>query len=555
MSEARAYCSAYKNIGAHTFEEFIDMATLFHNYPAPGLLIGGYMVEEARKHMPEGILYEAISETSWCLPDAIQMLTPCTIGNGWMRVMNFGRYAMSLYDKFTGEGVRVWLDIEKIPADSEIKVWLMKQKEKRDQDSDRLRHEIGTYGEDILSVAPITLPKSRLIKRSKGDIALCSSCGEAYPAVHGPLCRACQGESPYTTIASAHDEIIFPTPEQVKKVAAKNALGKSAVHDMTKITPGTSKGAAFKRGDTFAAGDLCRLQQMGKKNVFVAEDEISEEWVHEDTCARAFASAMCGSGVTTKGDPHEGKVTLAAQHDGLLRVHTEAMRQFNMCPGVMVASRNGNTLVRKDAELAGTRAIPLYLQRIKFEKALRTIDDTPLFEVLPLAKAKAGVLITGDEVFNGVIEDRFEDVIRKKLMALGGEIVHSAIVPDDRKAISDHAKQFVAAGCNIIITTAGMSVDPDDVTRQGLVDAGARDLLYGTPILPGAMTLVGNIDSIPLLGVPACALFFKNTSLDLLLPRLLAGVTITREELAAMGEGSMCLSCTNCTFPKCPFGK
>jgi formylmethanofuran dehydrogenase subunit E len=98
-------------------------------------------------------------------------------------------------------------------------------------------------------------------------------------------------------------------------------------------------------------------------------------------------------------------------------------------------------------------------------------------------------------------------------------------------------------------------VDPDDVTLDGLRDAGARDMLYGAPILPGAMTMIGRIGNAQIMGVPACALYFKTTSFDLLLPRLLAGVEITRFDLAHMAEGGFCLGCRTCTFPKCPFGK
>jgi formylmethanofuran dehydrogenase subunit E len=182
-------------------------------------------------------------------------------------------------------------------------------------------------------------------------------------------------------------------------------------------------------------------------------------------------------------------------------------------------------------------------------------SEVPLFSVLPLRKAKVGVLITGDEVFSGKIEDRFEEIIRRKVTALGSEVHRAILVPDNREMIRDNARTLLDDGCNIIITTAGLSVDPDDVTRHGLVDAGAHDMLYGAPLLPGTMTLIGRIGTARLLGVPACALFFKHTSLDLILPRLLADVDVTRDDLARMGEGGMCLGCANCTFPKCPFGK
>jgi formylmethanofuran dehydrogenase subunit E len=542
-------------IGSHTFDEFIDMATLFHNYPAPGLLIGGYMVEEAKVHIPKGTLYEAISETSWCLPDAIQMLTPCTMGNGWMRIMNFGLYAMSLYDKYTGKGVRVWLDMDKIPEDSEIATWLLKLKPKKEQDSDRLRKEIGIFGSDIMSVRPITLRRRMLIKRSKGSITRCPVCGEAYPSQHGTICRSCRGESPYSVKQGQESPMVFPLPPEVTTMEVADAVGAQVVHDMTRIDPGVSKGAAFRKGQVLEAGDLCRLQQMGRNKIYVQESEHNSGFVHEDQCAMDFAHEMAGDGIVPGGPPHEGKVALKADVDGLLRVNTELLHAFNLCPGVMAASRNSWALVKKGTDVAATRAIPLYLERRLYDRAMAVLDDGPIFDLVPLRKAKVGVLITGDEVFNGQIEDRFEDIIRSKVTALDSHLHKTVIVPDNREAIRDAAKELLAHGSEVIITTAGLSVDPGDLTRYGLEDAGAYDLLYGAPILPGAMTLVGRIGQARLLGVPACALFFKTTSLDLLLPRLLADLDVTREDLAKLGEGGMCLGCSNCSFPKCPFGK
>ena len=142
-------------------------------------------------------------------------------------------------------------------------------------------------------------------------------------------------------------------------------------------------------------------------------------------------------------------------------------------------------------------------------------------------RAKVGILVTGTEVFRGLIRDGFRPVIQAKVEKLKCRVVRFDIVPDEREAISRGVRLLTEAGADLIITTAGLSVDPDDVTRQGLADAGATDLLYGAPILPGAMTLLARIGTVQVLGVPACALYFKTTSLDLLLPRLLAGVEIT----------------------------
>lgn len=97
-------------ICAYSFEEYLIMVESFHGSKSPGLVLGGIMVDYAKSEMPETALFDAISETLPCLPDAIQLLTPCTFGNGWLKVINLGRFALSLYEKHEGKGVRVFMD-------------------------------------------------------------------------------------------------------------------------------------------------------------------------------------------------------------------------------------------------------------------------------------------------------------------------------------------------------------------------------------------------------------------------------------------------------------
>jgi len=170
--DSSAAQSAGPVIGPYTFDEFIEAAGRFHGYAAPGLLLGGFMVHEARQHIPEGVLFDAISETAWCLPDAVQMLTPCTVGNGWMRIFNLGLYAVSLYDKFTGKGVRVAVETHLLEPYPTIKEWLFKLKPKKEQDSDRLREEIRVGGASVCSVTEISLrPIRRATARSAAPAA------------------------------------------------------------------------------------------------------------------------------------------------------------------------------------------------------------------------------------------------------------------------------------------------------------------------------------------------------------------------------------------------
>jgi formylmethanofuran dehydrogenase subunit E len=342
----------------------------------------------------------------------------------------------------------------------------------------------------------------------------------------------------------------------LKTVPVAEAVGKKVLHDLTGVVPGISTGAEFKNGQKISAGDVCRLQQMGKYNIFVDDNkDTSDEWIHEDEVAGAFGKAMAGDGVKVAGPPAEGRVNLLAARHGLLVVDVKRLEQFNSLPDIMAASRQSYSVVKKGAIVAGTRAIPLYLSRVTFHNAVRFLQGGPLFNVIPMRRAKTGILITGSEVFKGLIKDKFASIITEKVKQLGCTVTRAVIVPDESEAIKDGIAELIKAKSDIIVTTGGLSVDPDDKTRQGIIDAGAKDMLYGAPILPGAMTLLAHIGSVQLIGVPACALYFKTTSFDLLLPRLLAGLAITRNDLAKLGHGSLCLGCKECKFPQCPFGK
>ncbi|HCU69782.1 MAG TPA: trehalose-binding protein, partial [Desulfomicrobium sp.] len=177
------------NIGHYTFQEFKDRAAAFHGYPAPGLLIGGYMVEMAKAALPAGILFEAVVESKKCLPDAVQLLTLCSTGNNWMKIVNLGRYAVSLFDKYTGEGVRVSVDLDKLEAWPNIKGWFLKLTPKKEQDTEALFREIEDAGDSILRLQKVTVQPRLLGHAHMTRIEACPVCREAYPVSDGAICR------------------------------------------------------------------------------------------------------------------------------------------------------------------------------------------------------------------------------------------------------------------------------------------------------------------------------------------------------------------------------
>lgn len=339
-----------------------------------------------------------------------------------------------------------------------------------------------------------------------------------------------------------------------KTVPVQNAVGMVLAHDITEIRKNDFKGRAFKKGHVIKEGDVDHLKRLGKENLFVLN--IDETEMHEDDAAYALAQALIGEGVKMTGETKEGKITLAADRDGLLKINKEALLSFNMLGEVMCATIHNNTVVKKDQIIGGTRAIPLVVKKDIVNAAVSAVSqNSRAIQVKEFRKPKAGVVITGNEVYHGKIKDAFAPIIKEKIEEFKGEIVGMHYAPDDEKFIEEKLKELINAGADILITTGGMSVDPDDVTRFAIRNLGAKDLCYGSAVLPGAMFLTAYVGSIPVLGIPACGMYHRTTIFDLVFPRILAGEKIGRKELAEMGHGGLCLDCEECRYPHCPFGK
>lgn len=339
-----------------------------------------------------------------------------------------------------------------------------------------------------------------------------------------------------------------------KQLSVDQAVGMVLPHDITEIVKDKFKGCAFRKGHVIRPEDVEHLRRLGKEHIYVLE--LRENEIHENDAALIMAEALAGTGAEYSDEVKEGKVSIRAAQDGLLKINKEALFRFNLLGEVMCATLHTNTPVRKGEQIAAVRLIPLVGERkLVMEAAASAKAGEKIVRVLPLAHVQAGLVITGSEVYYGRIEDKFEQVLRHKIGELGSSVVRVGFAPDDAAMIAAEIRHCLEAGAELIITSGGMSVDPDDVTRKGIKDAGAEDIVYGTPVLPGAMFLVGRINHVPVVGLPACGMFHSITVFDLVLPRILVGERLGRADFADMGHGGLCRKCAICHYPVCNFGK
>jgi hypothetical protein len=291
---------------------------------------------------------------------------------------------------------------------------------------------------------------------------------------------------------------------------------------------------------------------MGKENLYVWE--LAPGMVHENDAAERLC-ALCENENMVRGQVREGKLELTAAIDGLFRVDTARLNQINRLEEIMIATRHGNRPVRRGDKLCGTRVIPLVIEERKLARAEAVGAGKPLLELLPWKLRTAAVIATGSEVAKGLVQDAFTPVVVRKLAEYGIETVRACTPGDDMDAITQEVLSARETGVDLILCTGGMSVDPDDRTPGAIKSSGARIVTYGAPALPGAMFLLGYFeDGTPVMGLPGCVMYAERTIFDLVLPRVAADVPVTREEIAALGEGGLCLGCETCVFPNCGFG-
>lgn len=343
----------------------------------------------------------------------------------------------------------------------------------------------------------------------------------------------------------------------MKLMKTEDAVGQVLCHDITQIIKGVTKDAVFRKGHIITKEDIPVLLSVGKDNVYIWEND--ETMLHENEAAEILYD-ICKNDFMHPSEIKEGKIELIADCDGLLKIKSEKLLAINSLGQMMIASRHGNFPVKKGDKIAGTRIIPLVIEKEKMEKAKSVANGGKIFEIKPFHHKKVGIVTTGNEVFYGRIKDTFTPVILEKLAEFDTEIVGHRIASDDSKMEVDFIRELLNLGAEMIICTGGMSVDPDDKTPLAIKTVADKVVTYGAPVLPGAMFMLAYKFSdagknIPIVGLPGCVMYSKRTIFDLILPRLMADDIVLKSEIDGLGEGGLCLNCKQCVFPNCGFGK
>ncbi len=339
----------------------------------------------------------------------------------------------------------------------------------------------------------------------------------------------------------------------MKKVPIEKAVGMKLGYDITRIIPGKFKGPLFRKGHIIRVDDMDELRKIGKEHIYVWEPSSGE--IHENEASLRISKAVAGNNIELS-EPVEGKITLESSIRGLFKVKSRLLYKINSMKNITIASLPDNFGVETDQGIAGVRIVPLTIREKSIERIEQLcLREGTVFSVHKYQNLRVGIVTTGNEVYKGLVEDKFGPLLRKKFSYFGAKVEEQIFCPDEKQKIVEAIKYFSEQSIELIALSGGMSVDPDDLTPGAIKESGAKIITYGVPVQPGNMFMLANLGKSVLIGIPGASLFYKNTILDIVLPRIFAGETFKKQDFIKMGEGGFCSNCSVCHYPHCYFGK
>ncbi len=273
----------------------------------------------------------------------------------------------------------------------------------------------------------------------------------------------------------------------------------------------------------------------------------------KDTAGR-IAEAASGEGIRIT-EQDNGTISFTSGASGLLKINKNALLKINMIDGISFSTLHGNITVSQDTSLGFAGLAPYTVHENIKEAETICHENYPVIEVRQFRNMKVGIILTGNEIYSGRIEDKFGPILEEKFRKLNCRVLRRVLTPDDIDKTVSAINELIEDGAELIALTGGMSVDPDDLTPASIRKTGAEIITYGVPVYPGGMFLLAYLGSIPVLGLPGCVMYHRASIFDLILPLIIAGETVTRDYIISLGHGGFCSRCEACSYPSCGFGR
>ena len=322
---------------------------------------------------------------------------------------------------------------------------------------------------------------------------------------------------------------------KLKDRPIEQAAGTILLHNVADATGRRS----LRKGTRLTAEHVAQLEEMGRDSVEVAV--LGPEDAHEDEAAQALAEAMETQHLSYSR-AHGGRVNLRTSADGLLEVDAERLLAINLLPGFAIGTRRQHTVVGPNQEtdnVATLKIVPYAVARADLERAVEWAAARPgILEVRPFYPGRrVAMLFVAESAAQGRTREEYLPPTQARLQRLGAELIATAVVDVDEAAIVQAVASLAAASDLLVIAGQTSIIHDEDTTLRALRRAGAEGIVSGAPVEPGNLLALAYLPGTPVLCAPGCAKGLKRNVVDLVLPRLLLGDRLERQDIASLGLG------------------
>jgi molybdenum cofactor cytidylyltransferase len=298
------------------------------------------------------------------------------------------------------------------------------------------------------------------------------------------------------------------------------------------------QGGVFKKGRTLSKADIEVLEKSGVARVFAARLETSD--VPEDLAASRVAAAIAGEGAAVH-EPFTGRANLHALVQGVALIDAERLKLINrLHESLTIATVAPFSAVGERQMLATVKIIPFSVPKPVLDEALAIAAGKPLVSLKPFVRNRVGLVITKLPQTKASIIDKSREAMRGRIESLGSSLGDVIVVDHAVDAVAKAVRDLKAAGHDaLLVFGASAIVDRGDVIPAGLAAAGGTVVHLGMPVDPGNLLMYGNLDRVPVIGVPSCARSPKVNGFDWVLERTLAGISLSPHDIMDMGVGGL----------------
>ncbi len=314
----------------------------------------------------------------------------------------------------------------------------------------------------------------------------------------------------------------------------EEALGAILVHNVV----GADGRKALSKGHLLRVEDINPLRALDKETVYVAVLEPGD--VREDDAATRLSKLVAGNGIDF-GKPSTGRVNFYASLRGFLIVNRDLLRKFNQLPGVTLATIPPYAPVTPKKMVATLKTIGLALPETTLRQAEKLIQaGGAVFSLAAVSNRKVALILTGSENGRARVREIFAPPIRARVEELGAQVSTEEFVAEEEDAIARAIKAALDAGAQMVVLAGETSImDAQDITPRGIALAGGTVELYGAPVEPGNLLLLAYCGAVPVVGAPGCVKSRETNVVDLILPRLVAGDHVSRDDVIDLAAGGL----------------